>query len=174
VVLAFALGNSSDAFLVLRMVDVDLGVVAVLLVLAGRNLVEAVLSVPAGMLSDRFGRRRLLLGGYLVYAGIYGGLAFATAPPMIVLLILGYGAYYGATEGMSRAFVADISPPGQRGASFGWFHMATAITALPASVVAGALWTAIGPEAAFAFGAACALVAFTLLTTVPVSTRAVS
>lgn len=174
VVLAFALGNSSDAFLVLRMVDVGIGVVAVLLVLAGRNLVEVLLSVPAGVLSDRFGRRRLLLAGYLVYALIYGGLAFAESEPAIVLLILGYGAYYGATEGMSRAFVADLSPAGQRGSSFGWFHMATAVTALPASVIAGVLWTAVGPKAAFTFGAACALLAFALLTTVRVPRTAVS
>ena len=166
VVLAFALGNSSDAFLVLRMADVGIGIVALLLVLAGRNLVEVLLSVPAGMLSDRMGRHRLLLAGYLVYALIYGGLAFAESRPAIVLLILGYGAYYGATEGMSRAFVADLSPSGQRGRSFGWFHMATAVTALPASVIAGALWTEVGPEAAFSFGAGCALLAFVLLMTV--------
>ncbi|MGE0228373.1 MAG: MFS transporter [Dehalococcoidia bacterium] len=166
VVLAFALGNSSDAFLVLRMVDAGLGVVAVLIVLAGRNLVEAFLSIPAGVLSDRLGRRRLLLAGYFVYALMYSGLAFAESEPAVVLLILGYGAYYGATEGMSRAFVADLSPAGGRGASFGWFHLATAVTALPASVVAGVLWTTVGPEAAFMFGSACALVAFALLTTV--------
>lgn len=166
VVLAFALGNSSDAFLVLRMTDVGIDVVGVLLVLAGRNLVEAVLSAPAGALSDRLGRRRLLLGGYLVYAVIYGGLAFADSPSAIVALILAYGAYYGATEGMSRAFVADLSPEGRRGASYGWFHMATALSALPASVAAGVLWTAFSPGAAFVFGAACALVAAAVLTTV--------
>jgi len=174
VVIAFALGNSSDAFLVLRMVDVGIGVVPVLLVLAGRNLVEVLLSVPAGVLSDRVGRRGLLLAGYLVYAFIYGGLALAESEPAIVLLILGYGAYYGATEGMSRAFVADLSPAGSRGSSFGWFHMATAVAALPASVLAGVLWTAIGPGAAFTFGSACALLAFALLTTVRAPQPAVS
>ncbi|MGE0134074.1 MAG: MFS transporter [Dehalococcoidia bacterium] len=166
VVLAFALGNSSDAFLILRMVDVGVGVVAVLLVLAGRNLVEVLLSVPAGALSDRLGRRRLLQVGYLAYTLVYGGLAFAESEPAVILLVLGYGAYYGATEGMSRAFVADLSPAGQRGASFGWFHLATAVTALPASIAAGVLWTAVGPEAAFMFGSACALLACALLTTV--------
>lgn len=174
VVIAFALGNSSDAFLVLRMVDVGIGVVPVLLVLAGRNLVEVLLSVPAGALSDRVGRPRLLLAGYLVYALIYGGLALVESRTAIVLLILGYGAYYGATEGMSRAFVADLSPAGTRGSSFGWFHMATAVAALPASVLAGVLWTAIGPEAAFMFGSACALLAFALLTTVRAPQRPVS
>jgi len=163
VVLAFALGNSSDAFLVLRMVDVGMGVVTVLLLLAARNLVEALLSIPAGMLSDHVGRRHLLLAGYLVYACIYAGLAFVDSAPAVALLVLAYGAYYGATESMSRAFVADISPSATRGASFGWFHMATAITALPASVIAGALWTEYGPAAAFAFGGACALLAAALL-----------
>ena len=173
VVLAFALGNSSDAFLVLRMVDVGMGVVGVLLVLAGRNLVEALLAIPAGALSDIVGRRRLLLAGYLVYAVIYGSLAFVDSMPAVVLLILAYGAYYGATEGMSRAFVADLSPVEGRGGSYGWFHLATAITALPASVVAGALWTAYGPAAAFAFGGACALLAAAVLTTVAPPRQAV-
>jgi MFS family permease len=163
VVLAFALGNSSDAFLVLRMADVGMGIVTVLLVLAGRNLVETVLAIPAGMLSDRVGRRRLMLLGYVVYACIYGGLALAGSTLLVALLVLAYGAYYGATEGMSRAFVADISPAYGRGGSYGWFHMATAITALPASVLAGALWTEYGPAAAFAFGGACALLAAVLL-----------
>jgi MFS family permease len=163
VVLAFALGNSSDAFLVLRMVDVGMGIVAVLLLLAARNLVETVLAIPAGVLSDRVGRRHLLLAGYIVYAVIYGGLALAGSTVIVALLVLAYGAYYGATEGMSRAFVADISPSYGRGGSYGWFHMATAITALPASVFAGVLWTEYGPAAAFAFGGACALVAAVLL-----------
>ena len=155
------------------MVDVGMGVVGVLLVLAGRNLVEALLAIPAGALSDIVGRRRLLLAGYLVYAVIYGSLAFVDSMPAVVLLILAYGAYYGATEGMSRAFVADLSPVEGRGGSYGWFHLATAITALPASVVAGALWTAYGPAAAFAFGGACALLAAAVLTTVAPPRQAV-
>jgi MFS family permease len=166
VVLVFALGNSSDAFLVLRMVDVEIGVIAVLVVLAIRNLTEALLSIPAGALSDHVGRRRLLLGGYVAYACIYGGLALTASVPAVVLLVLAYGAYYGATEGTSRAFVADLAPGSGRGASFGWFHAAAAIAALPASILAGVLWTAYGPSAAFAFGAVCALLAAVLLLTI--------
>jgi MFS family permease len=166
VVFAFALGNSSDAFLVLRMVDVNIGVISVLLVLAGRNLVEALLSIPAGALSDRVGRRELLLAGDIVYAAIYGGLALADSAVAVVVLVLAYGAYYGAAEGIGRAFVADLAPAGALGASYGWFHMATAIAALPASVLAGVLWTAYGPAAAFAFGSVCSVLAALLLTTV--------
>jgi MFS family permease len=166
VVFLFALGNSSDAFIILRMVDVGIGLTALLLLLAGRHLVEALLSLPASALSDRVGRRRLLFGGFAIYALIYAGYAAASSATVVALLTLAYGAYYGAIEGSSRAFVADLADPAEHGRSFGWYHFAVAVALLPASIIAGVLWTISGPGAAFLFGSACALLAALLLTTV--------
>jgi MFS family permease len=172
VVFVFALGNSSDAFVILRLVDAGVGLVALLLLVAGRHLVEALLSLPASALSDRLGRRRLLLAGYAVYALIYAGYATVESPLVLTLLTLAYGAYYGATEGASRAFVADLAGPAERGRAFGWYHFAVAVALLPASIIAGVLWQSIDPAATFALGAACALAAALLLTTVRPPTRA--
>lgn len=166
VVFLFALGNSSDAFLLLRLIDIGASVVGALLLMALMNGAYVVLAAPAGGLSDRFGRRRLLLAGYVAYAAIYAGLAGASSVAQALPLLALYGAYYGATEGITRAFVVDLAPSGARGGAFGWFHAVTALAALPASVIAGALWSAVGPGAAFAFGSACALAAAALLTTV--------
>ena len=166
VVFLFALGNSSDAFILLRLIDVGAGIVGALLLMALMNGAYVALAGPAGGLSDRVGRRRLLLAGYVAYAAIYAGLAGVTSVPQDVPLLLLYGAYYGATEGTPRAFVADLAPSRGRGGAFGWFHAVTAMAALPASVVAGALWAVIGPAAAFAFGSASALAAAAALTTV--------
>ena len=166
VVFLFALGNSSDAFIILRMVHAGIGLTALLLLVAGRHLVEALLSLPASALSDRVGRRRLLFGGFAIYALIYAGYAAASSPVVVALLTLAYGAYYGAIEGSSRAFVADLADPAERGRAFGWYHFVVAVALLPASIIAGVLWTVSGPGAPFLFGSACALLAALLLTTV--------
>ena len=172
VVLVFGLAASSRAFVILRMVDAGIEPAAVLLLLAAMNLVEAVLAVPAGVLSDRLGRKRMLVGGYAAFAAIYAGFALAEPAWMAVALLLAYGAYNGVVEGAGRAFVADLSPVALRGGAYGWFHMVSALATLPASVVTGALWAAQGPGAAFAFGAVCAGLAALLLTSVrPASAR---
>lgn len=166
VVLLFALGNSSDAFLILRLVNVGASVTAVLLALAAMNLLDALIASPAGAWGDRIGRRHMLLGGYAVYAAIYAGFALTHGAAAGIALLMLYGAYYGAAEGAGRAFLADLAPEAGRGRSFGWFHAATAIAALPASVIAGVLWSIAGPGATFVFGSACALGAAALLFTV--------
>jgi len=163
----FSLANSSDAFLILRLMDVGESVESALLWMMGMNLVYAAMAVPAGWWSDRIGRRRLLLVGFVLYALVYGGLGLADSPLAVGLLLLAYGAHYGATSGVSRAYLADIAPLDDRGGSFGWYHLVTGIVALPASIVAGVLWTAAGPPAAFVFGSACALLAAALLVTAP-------
>ena len=163
VVLLFALGNSSDAFVVVRMVDLGATVAGALLLLALMNVAYMVLAIPVGQLSDRFGRRSILLGGYVAYAAIYSGFAVISSVQQAVLLILLYGAYYGVTDGISRALLADLSPRAARGGAFGWFHMVTGVGALPASIVAGALWSAFGPQSTFLFGASCALAAAAIL-----------
>jgi MFS family permease len=171
IMVLFTLGNSSDAFLVLRAHRSGLSIPGVLGMVVSYNLVYSLLSGPAGALSDRIGRRRLLVGGWLVYAIIYVGFAAITAGWQAWALMTVYGVYAACTEGVARAFVADLVPPAQRGTAYGVFHTAIGVAALPASLIAGVLWEGVGPwpgwgpRAAFAFGAAMALTASTLLAT---------
>lgn len=174
VLFLFALGNSSDAFVVLRVIDLGGNAIEALLALALMNVVYALIAAPVGGLSDRFGRRGFLLGGYVIYAGIYGAFGLASSVGGLAALIALYGAYYGATEGVSRAFATDLALPHERGTMFGWFHAVTALGALPASVIAGVLWTTVDPAAAFAFGAASALCAAIALAFVRAPARTVT
>ncbi|MBI2919063.1 MAG: MFS transporter [Chloroflexi bacterium] len=159
----FTLGNSSDAFLILRAQDLGLSVIHILLLLAAFNVVYASLAMPLGSLSDRVGRRRLILAGWAGYAAIYLGFALAGAAWMVVFLFLAYGVYYAATEGAARALVTDLVPAHRRGAAFGLYHTAVGITAFPASLIAGVLWQTVNPGATFIFGAAMAGLAAVLL-----------
>jgi MFS family permease len=171
-IVLFALGNSSDAFLILRAQNAGLTVGGVLGMMITFNLVYALVSTPAGALSDRLGRRRLLLAGWLLYSVVYAGFAGLRAGWQAWAWMAVYGVYYGLTEGVARAFVADLVPAGRRGTAFGIYHSAVGLTALPASVIAGVLWQGAfgwpgwGPSAPFVFGAAMALVAAVLLASV--------
>jgi len=161
----FDLGNFSDAFLVLRAQERGLGVADVLWTLVGFNLVYALVSTPAGALSDRIGRRRVIIAGWIAYAGIYLGFALAGSGTQIVALYLCYGAYYGLTMGTAKAMVADLVPARLRGTAYGSYHALLGVIDLPASLIAGLLWQGIGPwqgfgpAAPFYFGAATALAA---------------
>lgn len=161
----FTLGNSSDAFLILRAKVAGLSVLGVLGMMLSFNLVYALVSIPAGVLSDRVGRRRLLLGGWLFYALVYLGFWRAESGWHAWGLMLLYGVYYGLTEGVARAYVADLVPAERRGTAFGTLHTAVGVTALPASLIAGALWQGagkwqgFGQGAPFLFGACMALAA---------------
>lgn len=157
----FTLGNSSDAFLVLRAQDLGNPVLYILLMLLLFNFVYAAISTPAGMLSDRLGRRRVIASGWLVYALVYLGLALATpgAKWQLWLLFGFYGVYYGLAEGTARALVADLVPVEKRGTAYGLFHGVVGVTLLPASIIAGWLWQAVNPAAPFLFGAAMAFLA---------------
>ncbi|MGB8331616.1 MAG: MFS transporter [Polyangiales bacterium] len=165
IVALFDLGNFSDAFLVLRAQERGLGVAEVLWTLLGFNLVYALISTPAGALSDRIGRRRIIMLGWIAYAAIYLGFALANSGAEIVALYLSYGAYYGLTTGTAKAMVADLVPPELRGTAYGSYHALLGIIDLPASLIAGLLWQGIGswpgfgPSAPFYFGAATALAA---------------
>jgi MFS family permease len=165
----FDLGNFSDAFLVLRAQERGLGVEGVLWTLLGFNLVYAVIATPAGALSDRLGRRRIIAIGWIAYAGIYLGFALAGSGTQIVALYLCYGAYYGLTMGTAKAMVADLVPVRLRGTAYGSYNALVGIIDLPASLIAGLLWQGIGPwhgfgpAAPFYFGAATALAAALLL-----------
>ena len=159
IMVVFALGRFSDAFLILRAHDLGLSPFYILVVLAMFNLVYAGTSLPSGVLSDRLGRKAVLLMGFAVYALIYLGFAQATAPWQVVFLFVAYGLYYGATEGVGRAYVADLVPERSRGTAYGFYHGAVGLAALPASLLAGLLWQAIDPAAPFYLGASLAAAA---------------
>lgn len=158
-VLLFTLGNSSDAFLLLRAQAAGIPTVSLPLLWMALNVVKSASSYPAGLLSDRIGRRALIVGGWCVYAVVYVGFGLASEPWHIWVLFPAYGIFYGMTESAERALVADFHPDAQRGRAFGAFNFVTGIGALPASLLMGWLWTVSGPVAAFAAGAAFAIAA---------------
>jgi MFS family permease len=168
----FDLGNSSDAFLVLRASERGLNVVQVLGMLITFNLVYTLLSTPAGSLSDRIGRRKLIIGGWLIYALIYFGFAVAGTGWHVWVLYAVYGAYYGLAYGTTKAMVADIVPAELRGTAYGTYNAVLGILDFPASLIAGLLWSGMpswgwdgfGPSAPFTFGGMLALFAAVLMT----------
>ncbi|MBN1180570.1 MAG: MFS transporter, partial [Anaerolineae bacterium] len=159
----FDLGNSSDAFLVLRAQERSLNVVGVLGMLITFNLIYALLSTPAGSLSDRVGRRRVIVAGWFVYAVIYLGMALARTGWHVWALYACYGVYYGLAYGTTKAMVADIVPEHLRGTAYGTYSAVLGLLDLPASVIAGLLWRWVDPAAPFFFGAALALVAAAMM-----------
>ncbi len=163
VVVLFTLGNSSDAFLLLRAQEAGVAAVALPVLWAAFHVVKSATSTPLGGLSDRWGRRRVIRLGWFLYAAVYAGLAAAPGRLALWALVLAYGVYYGLTEGVERALVADLVPSAGRSTAYGWFHTAVGLAALPASLLAGALWQAFGSAWAFGFGAALALAAAALL-----------
>jgi MFS family permease len=167
VMLLFTLGNSSDAFLILRAQDVGVAAVMIPVVYALFNLVSALAAIPAGRLSDRIGRRRAITYGWAVYALTYLGFALAGQAWMIWVLYAFYGLFYALTEGAGKALVAELVPDANRGAAYGLYNASIGVMALPASLVAGVLWTRVSPAAPFAFGAAMAFLAFVALRFVP-------
>ena len=169
VMLLFTLGNSSDAFIILRAQDVGVAVVMIPVVYALFNLVSAAASIPAGRLSDRIGRRRVIACGWAVYALAYLGFALARSAWMIWVLYAFYGLFYALSEGAAKAMVAELVPEESRGAAYGLYNASVGVMALPASLLAGILWRRISPAAPFAFGAALSGLALVALWFVPPS-----
>jgi MFS family permease len=168
ILLLFTLGNSSDAFLLLRASELGVAPAWLPLLWAFFHLIKMLSVFPFGALSDRIGRRGVIVAGWGIYAVAYLGFALATNELHIWLLFAGYGLFYGLTEGAEKALVADLAPAAERGGAFGWFNAAIGLGALPASLLFGALWQWFGPLAAFGCGAAlAALAAVLLLTVVP-------
>ena len=163
----FTLGNSSDAFLMLRAQTLGFSTVEIFLVVAVFNLVVTLTSTTGGALSDTMGRRGLILAGWVIYALIYIGFAFASTWWHVWILYTGYGLYYGAFLGASSALVADLVPEHLRGTAYGIFNAALGIVAFPASMLAGLLWDWYGPAAPFLAGGALALVAASGLLMIP-------
>jgi MFS family permease len=163
VIALFMLGNSSDAFLLLRLTDAAGSARYVPLMWSALHVVKATVSLIAGSWSDRIGRRTVITIGWLVYAVVYGGFAVSTALPALLGWFLIYGFYFGFAEGTEKALVADLAPASRRGAAFGVYNAVQGIGALAASVLFGVIWKVYGAPVAFAVGAALALLATALL-----------
>ncbi len=169
IVSIFTLGNSADAFLVLRAQNLGVTVLGILMILAVFNLIYALVSTPAGGLSDRIGRRRLIIGGWLVYSAIYFGFALAQSSWQVWILYGAYGLYYGLAYGSANALVADLVPENMRGTAYGTYNAVIGLLAFPSSFIAGILWQGIGgwsglgPSAPFFFGGGLALIASLLM-----------
>ncbi|MHB1192225.1 MAG: MFS transporter [Longimicrobiales bacterium] len=165
----FQMGNSSDAFLILRAQERGLGVMGLLWMLVAFNVVYTAVSAPAGALADRVPRKWVLLGGWCVYAAVYLGFAVAQTTAQVVALFSVYGVYMGMVGGAAKALVADLVAPELRATAFGTYDAVIGLLSLPASLLAGLLWqgfggwSGLGPAAPFGFGAAMAGVAAVIL-----------
>ncbi len=159
----FTLGNSSDVFLLLKAGAVGAPVVTLPLLWMALHVVKTIASLSGGHLADRWGRRRTVALGWLVYAAVYVALAFAESQSAIWALFIIYGAYHGLTEGPERALVAELAAPERRGTGFGVYHLTLGGLTLAANVLFGALWTAWGSRTAFLSGAGLALAAVACL-----------
>ena len=159
----FSLGNSSDLFLILRAQNLGMGAWTAPALGLLFNVVYAALSWPAGKLSDRVPRRWLVVAGYLVYAAVYAGFAWLRAPQMVWFLFAIYGTYYALTEGVMKAWVADLAPAESRAWAFGVLNWVVGIAAFPASFLAGWIWQRYSPAAPFAFSSVLSFTAAALL-----------
>jgi MFS family permease len=159
VLMVFTLGNSTDALLILRANELGVSAAIVPILWAVLHVVKSASSTPGGVLSDRLGRRPLIVSGWLVYAAVYLGFAYASETWHAWALFIVYGLYFGMTEGVEKALVADLVPARVRGAAFGWYNLTIGLAALPASLLFGGLWQAYGVETAFMTGAGLALLA---------------
>lgn len=171
VVAVFTLGKTSEAFLVLRAQDLGVrtGLIPVLYLVF--NLVSASLSTPAGILADRVGKRRVILGSYILFSLTFAGFALATSAFHAWILFGIYGLFVAVNEGVQRAYVATIINPEIKATGYGIYHTITGLAALPSAIIGGALWQNIGPEALFFYGAAMALLSCVLFAPMIVSRK---
>lgn len=163
IIALFTLSNSSDFFLLLRASDVGVSGANMLLLWAGLHVTKVLSSIFGGDLSDRLGRRRLIVSGWILYAAVYAGFAFVTNEVSVWILFLIYGIYFGLAEGAEKALVADLVRPEQRGTAYGLYNLAFGITVFPASLLMGAVWEWRGPQTAFLLSAALGATAALLL-----------
>jgi len=167
IVAIFTLSNSSDAFLLLRAQSAGVSIAMIPLLWAMLHISKVVSSLFGGHLSDKLGRRRLIVSGWILYAGVYAGFAFVSHQSSVWILFLIYGIYFGLAEGAEKALVADLVKPEQRGTAYGLYNLGFGITVLPASLLMGGLWNWRGPKTAFLvsaiLGATAALLLFMLV-----------
>lgn len=161
--LLFAVGNSSDAFILLKAKDVGVSTAAVILLYVLYNIVYSAGSLPLGGLSDRVGQYPVVIAGYVVFAAVYVGFAAAGSGWALAGLFAIYGLYIAATEGTSKALIGRAIPTGERASALGLYYTATGLASFAASTIGGLLWTAWGPWATFAYGAAAALASAALM-----------
>ncbi len=159
VLFVFTLGNSTDAFLLLRANQLGVPVALAPILWAALHVVKSASSTPGGSLSDRIGRRPTLIMGWTLYAAVYLAFARATTAWQAWALFGVYGLYFGLTEGSERALIADLVGSERRGTAFGWYNLAIGLGALPASVLFGYVWDHAGPATAFTMGASLACAA---------------
>jgi MFS family permease len=162
-VLLFTLGNSTDAFLLLRLADAGVPASGVALVWSAFHVVKMLATYAGGRLSDRWGRRPMVTAGWMVYAAVYLAFAVVDSSPAVIATFLSYGLYFGLTEPVEKAWVADLVPERLRGTAFGLYHGTVGLAALPASLLFGLLWQRFGAPTAFATGAGLAAAASGLL-----------
>ena len=163
VILLFALGNASDAFLLLRLSDAGITAFWIPLLWSALHVVKVISSLAGGELSDRFGRRTLIGAGWLFYAAVYAAFALIDTPAMLIAVFLAYGGYFGLTEGVEKAWIADLAPAEARGTAFGYYNATLGVGALLSSLIFGVIWTRVSPDAAFISGAGLATLATLLL-----------
>lgn len=171
VIALFTLSNSTDAFLLLRAEQAGIKPAILPLLWMALHLSKVFFSLVGGHWSDRFGRKQLIVAGWIVYALVYAGFAFVDAAWQAWALFIVYGAYFGLTEGVEKAFVADLVEPKKRGTAYGFYNLAFGITVFPASLLFGLFWTKFGVSAAFLISAAISIIAAVLLLTVQPKTR---
>jgi MFS family permease len=159
----FTLSNSSDSFLILRAMDSGVSVAMVPLLWAAHHGSKVLSSLLGGDLSDRLGRKRLIVSGWVLYAAVYAGFAFATNTASLWILFLIYGIYFGLAEGAEKALVADLVRPEQRGTAYGLYNLAFGVTVFPASFLMGMIWDWKGPAVAFLVSAVMGATAALLL-----------
>jgi len=163
VVFLFTLGNSSNVFLLLRAQNIGFTASGVILLYFLYSITTSLLALPMGKLSDRIGRRGLLVCGYFLFALCYIGFAFVTQRWMVVAVFVLYGMYTAFISGAEKAYVVDIAPPELKGTMLGLQATIAGVALLPASIIAGVLWERIDPAATFIFGASMALFAGIIL-----------
>ncbi len=159
VIFLFTLGNSTDAFLLMRAHQLGVPIALAPILWAALHVVKSASSTPGGALSDRIGRRPTLIAGWAIYAAVYLGFAQATEAWHAWVLFLVYGVYFGLTEGSERALIADLVRPERRGTAYGWYNLSIGLGALPASVLFGFVWDRAGAPTAFVMGAGLAAAA---------------
>ncbi|HEY0428755.1 MAG TPA: MFS transporter [Pyrinomonadaceae bacterium] len=170
VVALFTLSNSTDAFLLLRAEQSGISVAVLPLLWMALHFSKVVFSLIGGDLSDKFGRKTLIFSGWIVYALVYACFAFVQTPWQAWALFIIYGVYFGLTEGVEKALVADLVEPKKRGTAFGFYNLAFSVTVFPASLIFGGIWSYFGASAAFLISAVISICAAAALLTIQTKT----
>lgn len=161
IIFIFTLGNSSDAFLILKAQQSGFSLVSIFLLLALFSFTASLVNIPAGIVSDKIGRKKTIVLGWFIYSLIYFGFARTANQTVILSFFFAYGIYFGLTEGVLKAFIADIVPADKKGTAFGWYNFVNGGTLLFSSLIAGFLWQSYSSAATFYFGGILSLIAAT-------------